>query len=72
MTKLRSQCYKFEPHPVSRREMLRRSSAGFGSLALSTHRGTATMGELLTIGVGLTLICTLLVLPALLPAAKEE
>jgi len=39
---------------------------GFGSLALSTHRGTATMGELLTIGVSLTLVCTLLVLPALL------
>jgi predicted RND superfamily exporter protein len=38
----------------------------FGSLMLSPHRGTATMGELLTIGVGFTLICTLIVLPALL------
>ena len=38
----------------------------FGSLMLSTHRGTATMGALLTIGVGFTLVCTLVVLPALL------
>ncbi len=38
----------------------------FGSLMLSTHRGTATMGMLLTIGVGITLVCTLVVLPALL------
>ncbi len=38
----------------------------FGSLMLSTHRGMATMGALLTIGVGFTLVCTLVVLPALL------
>ncbi len=38
----------------------------FGSLALSTHRGTATMGELLTIGISFMVICTLIVLPALL------
>ena len=42
---------------------------GFGSLALSTHRGTATMGELLTIGICFMVICTLIVLPALL---KED
>lgn len=38
----------------------------FGSLALSSHRGTASMGELLTIAIGFTLICTLVVLPALM------
>ncbi|MFQ5984283.1 MAG: MMPL family transporter [Alphaproteobacteria bacterium] len=40
--------------------------ASFGSLALSSHRGTASMGELLTIAIGFTLICTLIVLPALM------
>jgi predicted RND superfamily exporter protein len=38
----------------------------FGSLAISTHRGTASMGELLMIAIGFTLLCTLVVLPALL------
>jgi len=37
----------------------------FGSLSFSAHRGTASMGQLLTVGVGLTLVCVLLVLPAL-------
>ena len=44
---------------------------GFGSLALSTHRGMATMGALLTIGVCLMLVCTLLVRPALLQRAPD-
>ncbi|MEM1200946.1 MAG: MMPL family transporter, partial [Pseudomonadota bacterium] len=39
--------------------------ASFGSLAVSTHRGTASMGELLTIAIILTLVCTLIVLPTL-------
>lgn len=39
--------------------------ASFGSLALSAHRGTASMGELLTISIVLTLVCTLIVLPTL-------
>ncbi|MEA3277659.1 MAG: MMPL family transporter [Pseudomonadota bacterium] len=43
------------------------TAAGFGNLALSPHPGTASMGELLTLGVLLTLVSTLLVLPALLP-----
>ncbi len=30
-----SQCYDFEPQPLTRREMLQRSSIGFGSLALT-------------------------------------
>lgn len=38
----------------------------FGSLATSTHRGTASMGELLMIAITFTLLCTLVVLPALL------
>ncbi|HXI87115.1 MAG TPA: MMPL family transporter [Parvularculaceae bacterium] len=37
--------------------------ASFGSLMLSAHRGTASMGELLSIAIGYTLICTLIVLP---------
>ena len=40
--------------------------AGFGSLAFSPHQGTASMGLLLTVGVVLTLICVLVILPALL------
>ena len=37
-----------------------------GNLAFSPHLGTASMGKLLTIGISMTLICTLLVLPSLL------
>ncbi len=61
-----------------RRNILRTSTArsvfysclttfcGFGSLAISPHPGTASLGVLLTLGVGFMLICTLVVLPALL------
>ncbi len=38
----------------------------FGSLAVSSHRGTASMGMLLTIAIGFTLLCTLVALPALM------
>ncbi|GJL93927.1 MAG: hypothetical protein DHS20C05_03320 [Hyphococcus sp.] len=38
--------------------------ASFGSLMLSPHRGTASMGELLSVAIAFTLICTLVVLPA--------
>ena len=38
----------------------------FGSIALSSHPGTASMGILLTIAITLTLLCTLVVLPALM------
>jgi hopanoid biosynthesis associated RND transporter like protein HpnN len=37
--------------------------ASFGSLMLSPHRGTASMGELLSIAIAFTLLCTLFVLP---------
>ncbi len=42
----------------------------FGSLAVSPHVGTASMGKLLLISIGLVLISTLVVLPALLSAPK--
>ncbi len=38
----------------------------FCALALSTHRGTASMGVLLTVAITLTMLCTLVVLPVLL------
>jgi predicted RND superfamily exporter protein len=38
----------------------------FGTLGFATHRGIASMGQLLAIGVALTVICNLLVLPALI------
>lgn len=41
----------------------------FGSLALSSHPGTADMGILLTISLLYALLCTLFVLPAMLAAA---
>jgi hopanoid biosynthesis associated RND transporter like protein HpnN len=37
----------------------------FGSLALSSHPGIASLGKLLLVGVSFTLICNLIVLPAL-------
>ncbi len=37
-----------------------------GNLAFSEHLGTASMGKLLTIGISMTLVCTLIVLPSLL------
>ncbi|MDO8437648.1 MAG: MMPL family transporter [Nitrosomonadaceae bacterium] len=44
---------------------------GFGSLAFSSHQGTASMGVLLTIGLALTLICILVILPVLLATAAR-
>lgn len=40
--------------------------ASFGNLAFSTHRGMSSMGQLLTIGMAVTLMATLILLPALL------
>jgi hypothetical protein len=40
--------------------------SGFGSLSISAHRGMASMGVMLSIGILATLICTMIVLPALL------
>ena len=39
---------------------------GIGNLAFSRHAGTASMGKLLSIGIGITLICMLVILPSLL------
>ena len=49
------------------------TSVAFGSLWLSNHPGTASMGELLIISLVCTLVCTLVVLPVLLgPAARAD
>jgi uncharacterized protein len=45
--------------------------AAFGSLALSNDPGTADMGEMLAISLACTLLCTLVVLPALLGPARR-
>ena len=45
---------------------------GFGSLAFSPHQGTASMGLLLAVGVLLTLICVLVILPALLHSVQQR
>ncbi|MDQ6958524.1 MAG: efflux RND transporter permease subunit [Mariprofundaceae bacterium] len=47
---------------------------GFGNLSFSAHQGTASMGQLLTLGISFTLICTLFVLPVFLNhfAAKAQ
>ena len=45
---------------------------GVGNLALSPHAGTASMGMLLTLGIGVTLACMLLVLPALLTVVARS
>jgi hopanoid biosynthesis associated RND transporter like protein HpnN len=42
------------------------TASGFGTLWLSRHPGTASMGELLTISLGWTLVTTLFFLPVLL------
>lgn len=42
------------------------TGAAFGSLAISNHRGTASMGELLMVALAFTLACTLFFLPSLL------
>jgi len=38
----------------------------FGTLWLSPHRGMSSMGELLTVAIAITLVCTLVVLPQLI------
>lgn len=45
--------------------------ASFGTLAFAPHRGMATIGQLLSIGVLLMLVCNLVVLPALLERRSE-
>jgi predicted RND superfamily exporter protein len=38
----------------------------FGSLAFASHRGMASLGRMLTLGVAATLVCYVVVLPAVL------
>ena len=38
----------------------------FGSLAFASHRGMASLGQMLTLGVATTLVCYVVVLPAVL------
>lgn len=45
---------------------------GFGSLAFSPHEGTASMGLLLAVGVFLTLVCVLIILPVLLQSSSKK
>ena len=42
------------------------TGTAFGSLALSNHPGTADMGKLLMLALAFTLLCTFILLPALL------
>jgi predicted RND superfamily exporter protein len=46
--------------------------ASFGALALSDHLGLASMGQLLTIAILWSLVCTLVVLPAMLVVSSRE
>lgn len=46
--------------------------ASFGSLAFSEHRGMSSLGLLLTIALSFALLCTLVVLPAIMSAAEEK
>ncbi len=47
------------------------TATAFGSLALSRHPGTASMGALLLLSLGCTLLTTLLFVPALLAQARR-
>jgi hopanoid biosynthesis associated RND transporter like protein HpnN len=46
------------------------TGTAFGSLALSMHPGTASMGKLLLISLGCTLVASLIFIPALLAAVR--
>lgn len=47
------------------------TATAFGSLALSAHPGTASMGNLLLVSLGSTLLVTFLVMPPLLGAIRR-
>jgi hopanoid biosynthesis associated RND transporter like protein HpnN len=46
--------------------------ASFGSLAMSSHLGLASMGQLLTIAILWSLVCSLVVLPSMLVVTSGE
>ncbi|MDZ7737218.1 MAG: MMPL family transporter [Gammaproteobacteria bacterium] len=43
-----------------------------GNLAFSAHQGTASMGLLLTIGISISLICALVLMPSLLSLRRDR
>ncbi|RMF22381.1 MAG: hypothetical protein D6760_07585 [Deltaproteobacteria bacterium] len=45
--------------------------ASFASLGFASHRGIASLGQLLAVGIGLAVVCNLFVLPALI-ALRER
>ena len=47
------------------------TTVSFGSLAFSSHRGMASLGVVLSIGMVLTVVSNLVVLPALLARSRE-
>ncbi len=48
------------------------TTISFGSLALSSHRGMQSLGVLLSIGMVFTVLCNLLVLPALIQLTAQD
>jgi hopanoid biosynthesis associated RND transporter like protein HpnN len=48
------------------------TGSAFGSLVLSSHPGTASMGLLLAMGLAYEVACTMFVLPALLGSVRHE
>jgi hopanoid biosynthesis associated RND transporter like protein HpnN len=44
----------------------------FGTLAFSSHRGVASLGILLSIGMVITVVCNLIVLPALIEIRERD
>lgn len=46
--------------------------ASFGTLAVSSHQGTASMGALLFVAIFFTLLCTLIVLPAMIAVLERR
>ena len=45
--------------------------SGFGNLSVSPHRGMASMGVMLSIGILATLLCSMILLPALLAQVEH-
>ena len=45
--------------------------ASFGTLGFSSHVGMASLGQLLTLGIALLLLCNLVVLPALIEVTQR-
>lgn len=46
--------------------------ANFGNLALSSHPGTRSMGILLTVGLSMTLLCALVLLPSMMVLRRGQ